>query len=380
MAQIDDELAIRGVLAEMTEDQPPAPPTRYAAIRRRAISRRRRQLAGAAAAVAILVAAAIAIPLGLLRIGPPPPAGPTRHYHVSEYRPGRGSPRGLIAYGAVDGTRWQITVETQPTFSQGFCMSTGSGPASQTCVANTPEAANNSGDPASFSSYEGWGRFSADLGTVASDVSYLKVSFSNGQTLTLYPVAIYPSRFARFVALMAPYNAAVTSVTAYSRHGALGYAIPFTAEGSIGLNRWLRPGQAALPRPAKYLIGSGAVNGTRWHEYAWIGPWGTCTGGAGGGSTCFARTGSLLSPRQLADSFGLSVGAGNTYFVYGEAAPSVGYLIVTGSDGRTQKVRVASAGALKFFAYASVQGDRVVRWAAYGARGQQLAAGRGYGP
>jgi hypothetical protein len=380
MAQIDDERAIRSVLAEMTEDQPPAPPARYAAVRRRATVHRRRQLAGAAAAVAILVAAAIAIPLGLLRIGPPPPATPNRHYHVTVYRPGRHSQRGLIAYGTVEGTRWRIVVDKMPTLSAGFCMDTEPGPESQTCVFNPPEPANNSGDPASFFLYSGWGRFSANLGTVASDVSYLKVAFSNGQTLTLYPVAIYGPTYARFVALMTPYNAAVTLVTAYSRHGELGFAVPFTADNSLGLNRWLRPGQPALPRPVTYVIGSGTVNGAAWHVYVWLGPWGMCMGGAGGGSTCLPQDGAQVEPHQFLNSFGDSVGADDTYFVYGEAAPSVRYLIVTKADGSTQRIAVAEAGTLRFFAYSSVLGDRVVRWAAYGARGQRLAVGQAFNP
>jgi hypothetical protein len=379
MAQIDDERAIREVMAEMTQDQPPAPPARYAAIRRRAIAHRRRQLAGAVAAVAILVAAAIAIPLGLLRIGPPPPVTPSRHYHVTENRPGRGS-GGLIAYGTVDGTRWKIGVTTQPQLSDGFCMNTESGPNPSSCVADLPETADDAGSPAMFSLETGWGKYTANLGTVASDVSYLKVGFSNGQVLTLYPVAIYGPAYARFVALMTPYDSAVTSVTAYSSHGELGYAIPFTALPGIGLNRWLRPGQLALPRPVTYLIGSGTVNGTAWQEHAWIGPWGTCVGGAGGGSACYAQTGSVLSAHQIVTSFGLSVGPGNTYFVYGQAKPSVSYLIVTRSDGSTERVSMTRAGAVSFYAYASVRGHRVVRWAAYGAHGQRLASGTGWEP
>jgi hypothetical protein len=376
MAQIDDELAIRSVLAAMTQDQPPAPPGRYAAIRRRAIAHRRRQLAGAAAAVAILVAAAIAIPLGLLRIGPPPPATQSRHYHVTEYRPGPGSPRGLIAYGTVNGTRWKIAVMTQPSLNLGFCMDTESGPQPVTCSDNAPLPKDNGGVPADFSLFAGWGKYSANLGTVASDVSYLKVDFSNGQALTLYPVAIYGPSYARFVVLMAPYDSAVTSVTAYSSHGELGYAIPFTGQGGIGLNRWLRPGQPALPRPVTYLIGSGTVNGTAWQEHAWIGPWGTCVGGAGGGDTCFAQAGSVLSPHEVVATFGISAGRGSTFFMYGEASHSVSYLIVNRSDGSTQKVATVRAAAANFFAYASTRSQRVVRWAAYGVDGKRLASGR----
>ncbi len=383
MAQVDDELAIRAVLTQMTANQPAAPPGRYAAIRHQVVLHRRRQLAGAAAAVAILVFAAIAVPLGLLHNGPQPPTAPSRHYHVSEFPPAPHSPKGLIAEGTLDGSRWKIAVMTQPKLSEGFCMNTESGPDPLTCVADPPEAADNAGDPASFSTYSGWGRFSANLGTVRSDVSYLKVTFSNGQALTLYPVAIYGRAYARFVALMTPYNAAVTSVTAYSTHGDLGYAVPFTADGSLGLNRWLRPGQPALPRPVSYLIGSGTVDGSAWQEFLYVGPWGTCVaaaGGAGGGSECFPAIGPLLAPHEVAGSFGFSVGADNAYVVPGEAAPSVSYLIVTTSNGSSERVRLVSAGRLKFFAYASVRGNRVVRWAAYDKTDHKLASGTGYGP
>lgn len=89
------------------------------------------------------------------------------------------------------------------------------------------------------------------------------------------------------------------------------------------------------------------------------------------------RTGTLLARRDVVGLFGISVGAGDSYIVPGEAAPSVSYLTLTTSDGSIERVRLVSAGRLKFFAYASVKGDRVVRWTAYDEAGHELASGAG---
>ncbi len=73
------------MLTDLTDGQPPAPPDRLGAVRRRAVLHRRRQLAAIAAVVAVLAVAAATIPLRLLRtIAPPmapssvPPVGAAR--------------------------------------------------------------------------------------------------------------------------------------------------------------------------------------------------------------------------------------------------------------------------------------------------------------
>ena len=379
MAQVDDEFAVREALAEMTVHQPPAPPDRFGAIRRRAVLHRRRQLAGVAGAVAVLVAAAIAIPLGLLRFGPPSPAAPTRHYHVSVSPPGPHSQHDLIAQGRVDGLRWKVALLPQRG-NTGYCFSSSNGSGYGVCVGNPPQLASATGSPASFNTWFSTGATPIAVGTVSDDVTYLRVSMNNGQLLTLYPVGLLGQKYARFVALAVPYPGAVTQVTAYSRRGELGYAVPFTATGEVELSRWLRPGQPALPRPATYAIGSGVENGVAWQERAYIGPWGICLAGAGGGSDCIPVDGSPLEPHQLATTFGLSVGQGNIYYAFGSADSAVSYLVVTTSGHSREKVPVVKAGTFKFFAYASAPGNRVVRWAAYNADGEQLGAGAGYGP
>jgi hypothetical protein len=376
MAHLDDELAVRGILTDLTATQPPAPPGRYASVRRRAISRRRRQLAGAAAAVALLVAAAIAIPLGVLDIGPTPPASRPRHYHVSVSPPGPGAQRGLVASGVVNGRKWQVTVQHQQGLT-GYCYAYAAG--LMNCDSDPLPRATSAGDPVSFTGSGG----TADpvsIGTVRSDVAYFTMSFTNGQVLTLHPVAVLGGRYARFFAIEVPYSAAVTQITAYSRHSELGYAIPFTGLATIEPVRWLRPGEPDQTPRASYQVGSGTVNGKSWQARVFVGPWGTCVGGGGGGSDCFASTGSLLPARAIASGFGYAVGPNGVYYITGEAAPSVSYLTVTGSAGSSRRVPAVSAGTRKFFAYTSPRDDKVVRWTAYGADGQQLGSGTGVEP
>ena len=69
---VDDERAARTMLADLTAGQPPAPPDRLGAVRRRAVVRRRRQFAALAAVIAIVAVAAATIPLRLLGATPAP--------------------------------------------------------------------------------------------------------------------------------------------------------------------------------------------------------------------------------------------------------------------------------------------------------------------
>ncbi len=59
MTPITDEQVMRRALADLTSDQPPVPPGRFQAVRRRAIRYRKRQLAGAAASALAVVAIGI---------------------------------------------------------------------------------------------------------------------------------------------------------------------------------------------------------------------------------------------------------------------------------------------------------------------------------
>ena len=372
MTPVNDELALREALAEMTARQPAAPPDRYSAVRHRAARQRRRRLAGIAAAVAVLAAAAVTIPLGLHAIGPAPQA-PQRHYHVSEQPPGPGAKRGLVATVRVDGVSYPLIVQRMPGLS-GVLLSAGA--LGNVGVNNALTPASPTGDPVSFTTSLG-GAPQADVGTVRSDVAYVTVTYGNGQVLTLHPVDVFGPRYAPFVVVAAPYPAAVVRLTAYSRTGELAYAIPFTASGSVQTMRWLRPGQPALPRGLTRRIGSGTIGSTTWDVKVAIGAWGTCVYGSAAGSYCWTSPDHALPRHTVVDSIGYSVQAGNVYVYPGQASSAVAYIKITTKDGKTTRVPVVAVGAQRYFAYADGPGNRVVRWAAYDASGRRLAAGTG---
>jgi len=378
MANVDEELTIRRMLTDLTAEQPPAPPSRYASVRRQATVRRRRQLAGAIAAVATLALVAIAIPLGLVHIGPTVPMGPSRHYHVSQQQPGHNAKGGLIATGTAAGRRWKLSI--QQTHGD-ICEVEGFPPTSATasgCSSGPPTPASRSGDPVSIVGADGTS-WQLDYGTVRSDVTYLTVSYNNGQVIRVFPVAVFSARYARYFAFAAPYSAAITRITAFSGSGSgssvLAYAIPFTGGSSIEIVRWLQPGQPAVPTPARAMVGSGHVHGKAWHGFVNVGPWGTCFNGVGYATECSSRIAWPQHQTASVDQISSSGSGLGFSVVFGETSPAVSYLVLTTTTGLTAKVFVVSVAGRKFFSYATANGDPVVHWRAYNADGQQVGSG-----
>src|SRR5215467_7924287 len=77
MIPADDEVRLRAALADLTSDQPPAPASRYSAIRRKAAARRRHQFI---TAVAVLAGAAVLAAVTVHdRLGAPGPVAPAHH-------------------------------------------------------------------------------------------------------------------------------------------------------------------------------------------------------------------------------------------------------------------------------------------------------------
>lgn len=381
MPYTSEELAARAMLADLTAGQPPAPPDRYGSVRRRAVIRRRRQYATVAAVIAVLAIAAVTIPLRLLGTAQPPIAPGS--YHLSE-RPPPGDRGNLVATVTVDGVPRRVLLSHWSGHPHGagpgLCVDIRPG-SGLTCQGGPVAAASGKGDPAdiSFGISLGtqWQAPEFNIATVRSDVTSLRVKYTNGQVLTLYPVQVFAGPHARYVVIASPRLLSVDRVTAFAGHRDLGYAIPFGGEPSINLPHWLRPGQPAGPRPVTRVIGSGTVQGTSWTETVTVGPWGTCVYGSGGGSECAPVTGSELSRGQLVSPIGgISVQGVSVRIYPGEAAPSVSYLVLTLQDHITVRVPVVALGGRRFFACADAQGNRIIRWAAYDAAGHPLVSSK----
>jgi hypothetical protein len=365
---IRDEQDLRDQLATALDDLAPGPLPLPAAMRQgRSIMIRKRVTIAIAAAV--IVAAAAATPSVLNRLSRSvPPAVPTR-YHVTVQPPGPGSPKGLIATVGIGGRRWKVTGSVDRA---GMCISGFTGEA---CAADGPPRAYHTGDPASTQLGSGTRPF-LQTGMVRADITYLRLSLRNGQVLTLRPVPVFGPAHAAIFAFAVPAPQVVTEISAYSRHGLVGYAVPFTALGSVEPVRWLRPGQPALPRPARYRIGSGNLGGTPWSEYLYIGPWGACMGGAGGGSDCWADGVSRAARVKVVELLGASWGSGYGAFVPMAVAPAVSYVLVSPAHGAAFRIRPSRADGARFAVFAVPSGSGTTRWAAYSASGQRLASGR----
>lgn len=335
----------------------------------------RRRLTAAASALTVAVAA-IAAPVIAHQIGrPTQPVAPSRHYHLTVHSPGPHSPKGLVAYGRLNQRHWRIIGSAQRESGHMYvCFDT----VGNDCNGGSIPVARNSGEIADFPFSSGPNP-TVLVGDVRSDVRFLQFSLSNGQIVMLKPVAVFGRSHASWVGVMLPYAAAVTRITAYSAKGQLGYAIPFTHDGTVTVVRWLAPGQPPKPARATYKIASGKVNGKPWAEYAYIGPWGSCLEGAGDGGTCIGqglRGWVSGKPASLVLQDGGSSASPKVAYYFLAAKPAVSYVVVHFKNAAPVRVPAVSAGSVKFIGFASVPPDAATRWVAYSAGGKVLATGK----
>ena len=281
------------------------------------------------------------------------------------HAPGPGAPTGEIAYGTVDGKRWQLVASKPGTDGagrgQGLILASGAGFGPGGISESEPALTTDGSSPVSFTGMSA-GTTQCQFGAVAADVSYVTVRLGNGTLLTLHPVTVYG---ARVVAFAVPTGAAVVEVTAYSGHGEIAAAIPFNApSGPASFGLWLKPGQ----RPAARFttrIGSGTFDGKAWSATAYTGPWGVCvetSGGAINGDTCVPASSGLGTNVMFWTG-------GTPEVASGSAAAQVTRLVVTQPDGTTIQVRAVKVGDQKFFAFPMSAGHKAVRWAAYNSAG-----------
>jgi hypothetical protein len=335
----------------------------------------RRRLTAAAGALAVAIAA-VAGPVLAYQLGRPVQPIASAHYHVTVHPPDAKSPSGLIAYGWLNRRRWQITGFAERISGQmNACFEI----FGQNCQGGPIPVVRDKGAPVDFQLALGQAPM-ALIADVRSDVRFLQVSLSNGQIVTLKPVAIFGRSHAAWVAMIVPYPGAVTMITAYSAKGQVGYAIPFGRGAMFAVVRWFAPGQSARPARATYKIASGEVNGKPWAEYAYVGPWGSCITGAGIGSACIAKGldgwGSGKPASLLIETANNPDTPKVAYYILG-AKPAVSYVLVHFKHGAPIRVpAVSKGGGVKFAGFASAPPDAATHWVAYSAGGKVLATGK----
>jgi hypothetical protein len=294
------------------------------------------------------------------------PITPTRpKWVLAVYPPGPRAPRGEVAWGTINGKRWDISV-TSSSGPEGQCMQVDDG----TPSCGSPLTASQ--DPSDPVMFEGSSdnRVSYQAGVVQPDVTRLVIALANGTKLTLHPRPLYGQRW---VAFALPTDLPIANGTAYSKQSEVAYAIPY---GNSSFVTWLRPGEQGVPR-ATQVIGSGVLSGAAWSDVLHAGPWGYCSAVTLFGSssdwcqTARSRVVAGNSPKGVVGT------PPSGEVIEGYASPSVAYVVGTLSDGRAIRVRAIDVVGQKFWACALPRGQQLQRVVFYSASGRQVAAQSG---
>src|SRR5215472_1851138 len=322
--------------------------------------RRRRRAAGAGA-VAVVAAVAVAIP-GLLHavahIGQSP--GPSaRPLTVS--RLGPVARDGVIGSGTIDGKHWVVRLAgaRDPVAEAAGLPVTGR-------LGTAPVGS----APVTFAG-AGTGQERLLAGPVSPAVKYLTMQAAGGPVYKLWPVAWDGHRY---VGLVVPRNLAVARFTAYSAHGEVAHAIPFSVNGFPLIVSWMFPG-AASPASVSMGVNSSGNSTYRWWDVeAQVGPWGTCLVQTAGAGQVSCRPTRSYPPDAVVTVMtdrwrGLRAGI---------TGAAVAYIELKLRDRKTARLPVIHAGGQGFWALSVLRHPGpVASWTAYDAAGHRIAGGTG---
>jgi hypothetical protein len=365
---------LRESLDEVMRAVIPGEPPVDAAMRRGKAIRRRRWVTAVVSAVVVAIVAGVGYPAVThwRAQQAPPPVTHSHHVIVTDVPPARGAAAGLVASGVIGNKTWQVLVnnpgkpgaqDQQCVYTQGTAFGDGAGVGITSTAQDCGPILAPGTDPVTFSGGSA-GPYQAQVGAVAPGVRYVVLKLGDGQQLKLVPVRVYGTWLVAFAAPLA----AVASVTAYLENGQYLTAVPADLPAGLAVfGKWLRPRQPVPPR-ATAMIASGTTDGHSWSVTAYVGPWGTCFSTSAGESACTATV-PMTTTRYVGNA------GDSPEFVYGSAAPSVSYLIVRLTDGRSFRAGVVSVDGEKLFAFALGKGQTLRRWTAYDATGKQLGSG-----
>ncbi len=293
---------------------------------------------------------------------------------------------GMIARGTIGQAQWSITISASTQACYGAFVGAASGPAArsagqvlESCAPSVADLATYSApDPAGFTAgigteSGGTATYVAALGTVAPNVVFLTVDFTDGQLLKLIPVSYLGHRFVAWVAPTSMKVAALVATLggAHAADGQFETAIPYYAPGDLPVfSLWFKPGQSLPPR-ASGVIGGGTEGGKVWSVTADEGPWGTCFAFSWGGSNCVAA---WLGSTEIVST--LSWGPNLASMVsIGSAAPGVRKVVITLSNHKTVTMMPATVGNERLFAFRYAKGASPTAWTAYDANGREIGHG-----
>jgi hypothetical protein len=288
-----------------------------------------------------------------------------------------GAPIGEIAQGTMGKGTWRVTIgRLGDTAASAYCVDvTGSAIPSPT---GSPAAGcmplETSAAPATFESFVVYGANEATVGSVATGVAYLGLTFTDGQRLTLIPVAVGGHRLVAFVTPVSMTIARVTAHLGTSGHagGQSATTVPFSLPGELPVfGLWLSPGQTAPPRATR-VIASGTMGDQPWRLIAYEGPWGTCFVPYPAITIACEQSLRLATTKVIGGWGGIADGWEPAY---GSAAPGVASVAVTLDDGKTVTAVPVTVGNERLFAFLVGAGVSPTRWTAFSASGKVLSSG-----
>jgi len=336
-------------------------PTAAIMARGRAIRRRRRLAgAGAVAVAAVVTAVAVALP-GLVFTArqPQPPAGP-----LTISRLGPAAHNGVIGSGTADRRPWTVRLAGGPD-----PVATAAGLPATVRLGTSP---GGSGPVTLRVTESDTRRLLA--GPVSPAVAYVTIRLAGGTTYRVWPVVWHGHRY---VGLVMPLSLPITRFTAYSRHGELAYAIPFSAppSGTTGpggprmlVVSWLRAG---TPVPAVVSATVPDQGPAPWSTSVQVGPWGTCLQFQIGFQGTWCRPTLSYPPNAVT----LVTSGPYLTEVAGITGRAVAYIQLRLRNGKTARLRVLHIGGQGFYSVSIV--TPVTSWTAYTNTGHPIATGTG---
>jgi hypothetical protein len=330
--------------------------------------------AGLAAAAGLVIAATLTLPSVLSGPAGVPPV--TTHYHVTANPPGPQSRRGLVASGKVNGAPWSVRAKGG---GSGYLFTGVDAYVSGGSSGNLPSRYAH-GDPVEAFLGSATGP-AIQVDAVRADVSLVRVRLTNGQVLSLRPVAAVGAGNASLVAFAMPDYRDVLAIEAFNGGGEISYTVPWTGHIWFLTGRWLKPSQPALPPPRTAVIGSGTAFGHSWRQLVSVGPWGWCgqgdIDGRGGGGECTAML-PPLRPGQYYQTAGFAGGSaiGQSGLIWSaEVADSVALVELTTRSGQHSWIRPHRVGGRSFVSFDRPAPQASFRWVAYDRHHHLLGTG-----
>lgn len=366
--------------------------------------RTRRRVALLAGVLAVAAAAAGYPALARNSAAPPAPASVSKEHGsydptltdgpggtTTEAADGLASAGGEIAAGTMGGVAWHVSADGQgkanpvpadPCFTVSLALV---GDLGGGCVDLPPAPASqlNASDPVLFGGTSD-AVTEATIGEAAADVTYLIVTFTDGQRLKLIPVTTHGHRY---IAWIAPLTMTIASVVAhlggpYDDSGATATAMPFDPSGQMPVfGGWQRPGQRVPPR-ANGAIGGGRVmaDHVAWSASAYAGPWGACMDYTAGDSNNGSGTAGyycmpVTSATPVVIMGPVPSSIAGLRFLLGSAPAGVAEVRVTLSDGKDLTARPVAVGDERLFAVALTGTAGPTGWTSYDAAGRRSGGG-----